>query len=264
MPKVLIIEDRRENIVFIANNILRPKGYDVITAMDGRVGLQKAQTEAPDLIITDLKLPGMNGLEVLEQLAENGLNIPSIVMTFHGTEATAVQALRLGARDYLIKPFTMEEMDDALKRAFATPSSSAPGNKDTQARIKSLEAELEFAKAVMTEQEGMLKQLQVQTSEKVSKSVVTRAVKQAEEWEEDNARLNQMLAEVKHQLSKAESRTKALEETIMDQQAQLSKYQKETKRLGDQLRNLSEAMRLMAQDIEHQIGRISIVRPDES
>ena len=259
MPKVLIIEDRRENIVFIANNILRPKGYDVITAMDGRIGLEKARTEAPDLIITDLKLPGMNGLEVLEQLVENGVNIPSIVMTFHGTEATAVQALRLGARDYLIKPFTLEEMDEALRRAFAAPPNSGTGDKNTQARVKSLETELEFAKAVMTEQEGMLKQLQVQTSDKVNKSVVTRAVKQAEEWETDNARLNQMLAETKYQLSKAESRAKALEETILDQQARLGRYQKETKRLGDQLRNLSEAMRLMAQDIEHQMGRISII-----
>ncbi|MCB0182464.1 MAG: response regulator, partial [Anaerolineae bacterium] len=118
MPKILIIEDRRENIVFIVNNILKPKGYDVITAMDGKTGLEKAERESPDLIITDLKLPRMNGLDVLERLREKQIYTPAIVMTFHGTEETAVRALRLGARDYLIKPFTFEEMQAALDRAF--------------------------------------------------------------------------------------------------------------------------------------------------
>ena len=124
MPKVLIIEDRRENIVFVANNILKPLGHDVITAMDGQTGLIKAQEESPDLIITDLKLPKLSGLEVLEKLAQKGISIPAIVMTFHGTEETAVQAFRLGARDYLVKPFSVEEMHAALDRALKPPPAS--------------------------------------------------------------------------------------------------------------------------------------------
>ena len=83
--KVLIIEDRRENIVFIANNILRPEGWEVITARDGKLGLRKAIEEKPDLIITDLKLPTMHGLDVLEELIKRGFHIPTIVMTFHGS-----------------------------------------------------------------------------------------------------------------------------------------------------------------------------------
>ena len=63
--KVLIIEDRRETLVFIANNILKPEGWEIITARDGELGLQKALEEKPNLIITDLKLPKMHGLDML-------------------------------------------------------------------------------------------------------------------------------------------------------------------------------------------------------
>jgi DNA-binding response OmpR family regulator len=115
--KVLIIEDRRENIVFIANKILKPEGWEVITARDGELGLQKAIEEQPDLIITDLKLPKMHGLDVLEELNNRGFRIPTIVMTFHGSEQTAIRAFRLGAADYLVKPFQIEEITTAIERA---------------------------------------------------------------------------------------------------------------------------------------------------
>ncbi len=115
--KVLIMDDKRETIVFLANKILRPGGYSIITAMDGEKGLSKALEEKPDLIIMDLKMPRMTGLEVLEALREKGYDTPAIVMTFHGSEAAAVQAFRLGAKDYIIKPFTVEEMQTAIARA---------------------------------------------------------------------------------------------------------------------------------------------------
>src|SRR4030067_1104194 len=119
--KVLIVEDRRENIVFIANNILKPEGWEVITARDGKLGLQKAIEEKPDLIITDLKLPTMHGLDMLEELNKRACRIPTIVMTFHGSEETAIRAFRLGAVDYLIKPFEIEEMMNAIDRALGQP-----------------------------------------------------------------------------------------------------------------------------------------------
>ncbi len=117
--KVLVVDDRRENIVFLANNILKPDGYIILTAMNGEKGLQKALEEKPDLIILDLKMPGMSGLEVLEALREEKVDIPVILVTFHGSEQTAAQALRLGASDYLIKPFAMEDMRQAIERALA-------------------------------------------------------------------------------------------------------------------------------------------------
>ena len=157
MPKALIIEDRRENIVFIANNILKPQGYDVITAMDGQTGLLKAKEEKPDLIITDLKLPRMGGLEVLERLGKQGLHIPAIVMTFHGTEDTAVRALRLGARDYLIKPFTIEEMQAALERALR--SKAAEPVQSQQVNDPQLSEELAQTRAALADREEQLKRL---------------------------------------------------------------------------------------------------------
>lgn len=117
--KVLIIDDRRENIVFLANNILKPKGYDIKTAMDGEKGLQKALEEKPDLIIMDLRMPKMNGLEVLSALREEQCHIPVILTTFHGSESVVVRAFRLGIKDYVVKPYTVEEMERAIERALS-------------------------------------------------------------------------------------------------------------------------------------------------
>lgn len=326
MRKILIIEDRRENIVFIANNILKPLGYEVITAMDGPTGLSKAQEEAPDLIISDLKLPGLGGLEVIEKLRQKGLNIPTIVMTFHGTEETAVRALRLGARDYLIKPFTVEEMQSALERAFKAPPAPTPpplrklttaplppkdqgvelarvpqlerelaelrvaltardkqinqmqqllanrspqpavsggdANKATapanspDLRTTQLEQELIQMRTVLAAREKQLMYMQKQLANSVKKLDMAEAAQRAATWEEDNARLQQMLAQSKQILSEAEKRNHTLEETVMAQKVQMGKYQEEAKRLADQLRNLSEAVRLLSQDLGQQMERI--------
>jgi DNA-binding response OmpR family regulator len=256
MPKkVLIIEDRRENIVFIANNILRPEGYDVITARDGSAGLEKAQTENPDLIITDLKLPQLGGLEMMEKLLEQNIHIPTIVMTFHGTEETAKQALRLGAKDYLIKPFTIDEMHQAIERAFKAPTTSADFH--GQVRITELEQELSRAKAALADRETELEQIGKQLSNSVGKAELAEIAQRAAAWEEENARLNDLLAQTKE----AEGRAYALEEALLAQKNQLSKYQKEMQRLSEELNNVSQAIRLMAQDMTHQIGRLEVMIP---
>jgi two-component system NtrC family sensor kinase len=116
---ILIIEDRRENIVHLANNVLKPNGYKVLTAMDGQRGLRRALTEAPDLIIMDLKMPKMDGLEVLGALRERQNETPVILTTFYGSEQVADQAMRLGAAGYVIKPFTVTEMLEAVETALA-------------------------------------------------------------------------------------------------------------------------------------------------
>lgn len=265
MLKVLIIEDRRENIVFIANNILKPMGYEVITAMDGQTGLNKAQEERPDLIITDLKLPRLSGLEVLEELNERGINIPAIVMTFHGTEDTAVRALRLGAKDYLIKPFTIEEMHQALARALKAPPApqQAPTDSQDRTKVTRLEQELARAQTVLAEREKQLEQLKKQLSHVMNQVEAAEIAQRAAAWEEDNARLNKILAQTKERLSEAEGRARALEEAVRGQKAQMGKYQQEASRLANELRNLSEAMRLMAQDMQQQVMRLEILTPRE-
>ena len=115
--KVLIVDDREDNLQFLADCILTPAGFSCITARDGLSALQKALSERPDLMIMDIRMPGLSGLEVLEALNEREVYIPVILMTFHGSEETAVQAFRLGAKDYIIKPFEADEMQRALDRA---------------------------------------------------------------------------------------------------------------------------------------------------
>lgn len=114
---VLIVDDRDDSIQFLSEYILDPNGYKYIVAKDGETGLRRALTENPDLIIMDLKMPKMSGLEVLAALRERNVNIPVILMTFHGSEETAVQAFRLGARDYMIKPYDIQEMLNSIERA---------------------------------------------------------------------------------------------------------------------------------------------------
>jgi two-component system alkaline phosphatase synthesis response regulator PhoP len=162
--KVLVIEDRRENIVFIANNILKPEGWEVITARDGELGLQKAIEEKPDLIITDLKLPGMHGLDVLEALNKRGLHIPAIVMTFHGSEETAIRAFRLGAADYLIKPFDIEDMLAAVNRAlsggYKAGAGPAPTDAGVSEKLAAQEREIQQLKALVQQKENALQEHQ--------------------------------------------------------------------------------------------------------
>jgi signal transduction histidine kinase/DNA-binding response OmpR family regulator len=115
--KILVVDDRDDSLQFLTEYILHPNGYRSITARDGEKGLELALSEKPDLIIMDLKMPKMTGLEVLAALRERNVDLPVILMTFHGSEETAVQAFRLGARDYVIKPYDTMEMLQAIDRA---------------------------------------------------------------------------------------------------------------------------------------------------
>ena len=115
--RVLVVDDRRDNIEFVVDYILKPNGYEALTARDGEEGLRKVLTESPDLIIMDNNMPKMTGLQVMETLKEKGLKTPVILMTFHGSESLAVRFFRLGVKDYIIKPFTIEEMLEAIDRA---------------------------------------------------------------------------------------------------------------------------------------------------
>jgi DNA-binding response OmpR family regulator len=116
---ILIIDDRRDNIELLVENILRPAGYSHAVAYDGEEGLKRATSEKPDLIIMDLNIPRLTGLEVLRRLREARNQVPVILMTFHGSEQAAVQAFRLGAQDYIIKPYNVDQMTGSIERALA-------------------------------------------------------------------------------------------------------------------------------------------------
>jgi two-component system NtrC family sensor kinase len=169
--KILIIDDRRDNIVFLANKILKPKGYDVTTAMDGENGLQKALEERPDLIIMDLRMPKMNGLEVLRALRKEQCSIPVILTTFHGSESVVVEAFRLGIKDYVIKPYTIDAMEEAIKRALGEGRAEEKVqvreiNRQLERRVRELSTLHDIGKAVTS----------LLNSEKVLNRVVEAAV----------------------------------------------------------------------------------------
>lgn len=116
---ILVVDDSHENREFVVKNILEPNGYRALVARDGREGLEMALTHKPDLILLDLQMPRMDGMGVLRNLQAHNLDIPVILMTFHGSEEIAVEVYRLGVRDYLKKPFTVQEMQDAIDRSLS-------------------------------------------------------------------------------------------------------------------------------------------------
>lgn len=115
--KVLIADDSRGIRDFLIEYILKPKGFKVITATNGREGLELAKKHRPQLMIVDNQMPFLTGLELLQTLYESGIRIPAILMTAHGSEQIAIDAFRLGIRDYVIKPFVVEEMNASIDRA---------------------------------------------------------------------------------------------------------------------------------------------------
>lgn len=117
--RVLIIDDSKEVRDVVCDVVLKPGGYQVLSTGNGKDGLRMILEEKPDLVLLDERMPGMTGLEILKALRERGIQVPVIFMTSFGSEGLAVQAFRLGARDYLIKPFEPEEMEQAIERVLA-------------------------------------------------------------------------------------------------------------------------------------------------
>lgn len=109
MPNILIVEDepKMRRLLEIS---LGEDGHTVHTAQDAETGLKFFQRESIDLIVTDLKLPGMNGLEFLQEAKRWNASVPIVVMTAYGTVETAVEAMKAGASDYVLKPFSMAEL----------------------------------------------------------------------------------------------------------------------------------------------------------
>jgi diguanylate cyclase (GGDEF)-like protein len=115
--KILIVDDSPANIDFLRDSLLSPRGYATLSAPNGEEALRLALEEQPDLILLDVQMPKMDGIQVLEALRSKGRQIPTILITAHGSENVAVQALRLGVRDYFPKPFKVEEILEAVDRA---------------------------------------------------------------------------------------------------------------------------------------------------
>jgi nitrogen regulation protein NR(I) len=109
MEKILIVDDDQSLIHFLGR-VLTKQGYEVSPCSDGASALQRIAKEQFDLILLDYKMPGLNGLDTLREIRKAQLKTPVIVMTAYGTTETAIEAMKLGAYDYLLKPFDIEEL----------------------------------------------------------------------------------------------------------------------------------------------------------
>lgn len=116
MSKILIIEDDGK-IRTILKEILEEKDHDVDEAADGQEGLKKLEQGSYDLCLCDIKMPKMDGLEVLEKAKENGITANFIVISAHGTIDVAVEAVKKGAFDFLQKPFDLGRLEITLRNA---------------------------------------------------------------------------------------------------------------------------------------------------
>jgi two-component system NtrC family sensor kinase len=114
---VLVVEDNQDMQTFLRDAVLEPAGYHVVTTSDGREGLKEAVEGQPDLIVLDLQMPRLSGIELLRVLDQNDVHIPTIVISAYGSEEAILQAFRLGAKDFLQKPFTMDEAQHAVENA---------------------------------------------------------------------------------------------------------------------------------------------------
>ena len=114
--RILVIEDDAD-IATVLRDRLETMGNEVVTAIDGQAGLEAFEREAPNLLLLDLELPKVNGMDVLRRIRKNSPEVPIVVMTAHGTIARAVEAMKEGATDFITKPFDSDYLKIVMAKA---------------------------------------------------------------------------------------------------------------------------------------------------
>src|SRR5262252_5212214 len=114
-PRVLVVDDEKV-IREILSDFLTMEGYVVRTVENGEHALRELERRSYNLVITDLKMPGVGGLELLERIADMKANVLTVIMTGFGTVETAIEAMKKGAYDYILKPFKIEEVLHVVER----------------------------------------------------------------------------------------------------------------------------------------------------
>jgi len=157
--KILIIEDEEDLVKGIKMNLV-DEGYEVNYALDGKEGLEKALKEKPDLILLDIMLPGMNGLEICKELRHNKMDIPILMLTAKGEEIDKVIGFEIGADDYISKPFSIREL---LARVKAHLRRENRGNETVPGvfQLESMKIDFEHYKVIREGDEIDLTSLEV-------------------------------------------------------------------------------------------------------
>ena len=117
--RILVVDDEHLIRWSLEQSLLK-QGYDVSTAASGEEAIKQIQEETPELVLLDIQLPGMDGLEVLQKVKEIDSEIIVVMVTALGVLETAVKAMRLGAHDYINKPFNLDELSIIVKKALET------------------------------------------------------------------------------------------------------------------------------------------------
>jgi len=146
MPRILVVDDEPK-IVRLVRDYLEHAGFGVIVARDGREALMRARSEVPDLVILDLGLPGLDGLDVTRSLRQDS-GVPLIMLTARDSETDRVLGLELGADDYLTKPFSPREL---VARVRAVLRRNRPESLDAVLRVGELELDVPRLRASVGE-----------------------------------------------------------------------------------------------------------------
>jgi len=115
--KVLMVDDE-EDFVTTLSERMKMRDVDSDVALDGEQALQRVEDDIPDVMVLDLKMPGIDGLEVLRRVKKAYPQIPVIILTGHGSEKDEAEARRLGAFDYLQKPVDIEKLVQVMRKAY--------------------------------------------------------------------------------------------------------------------------------------------------
>ena len=129
MHKVLIIDDEK-NILDSLSGILEDEGFAVSQATDGKQGLAIFDSEAPDVVLLDVWMPEMDGIQVLKEIKARKNDARVVVISGHGTISTAVEAVKMGAYDFLEKPLSIDKILEVVYRSMGEASPEAPDVKD--------------------------------------------------------------------------------------------------------------------------------------
>ncbi len=145
MKRLLLIEDEPGLVLTLRDRLTR-EGYAIETSADGESGLERASREAFDLVLLDVMLPRMNGFDVLRELRKRGTETPVIMLTAKSQVVDKVVGLKLGADDYVTKPFEMVELlariEAKLRRGAPTPVHPAEGYQFDEVRVDFRRAEV--------------------------------------------------------------------------------------------------------------------------
>ena len=138
-PKRVLVADDDTKILKVVGEALRQDGYTVMTATDGATALQLCRSFNPHLIILDVMMPAMDGLEVCSRLRASGSQVPVLILSACGDETDRVVGFRLGADDYLTKPFSISELLLRVKAILRRLSNGAPTASEDRVQAGDLE-----------------------------------------------------------------------------------------------------------------------------